>query len=769
MCSPLHCGISGHHNWVVFEDSPATRSVAAWSSGRPDSLAHTLLVPERSGTRESWPTWVPDPAIARWRARGIDTPWLHQVVAAEAAHSGQHVALATGTASGKSLAYAMPIVAAINEARSVLSEPCAIYLAPTKALASDQHRSWQEQALPGVRAAVVDGDTDRDDRAWARRHANVILTNPDMLHFSILPGHERWSRVLRNLRYIVVDEAHAYRGVFGAHVALVIRRLRRLAEQHRSSPTVIAASATTGSPERSIANLIGSPVLAVTEDASPSAERTIVLWRHEPDKTFPEASPTKDAAWLTSRAVDAGSQVLTFLRSRRATEYVAELVRTERDADETTIAAYRGGYLAEERRELEAGLRAGTIRALATTNALELGIDISGVDVSITTGWPGTRASLWQQFGRAGRADSPAASVFIAREDPLDSYIVDHPETLTGEPVEETVFDVSNPHVLRPHLCAAASESPIVDPCDWFPPNAPTQLADLVQEGFLRRRPTGWYWTAPERAQDLTDLRGSGDTVRIVEEDTGRLLGTIDAAASHRHAHPGAVYVHRGVTHVVRALDLAESVAIVVREDVDYTTFARDVSDIRIVETERTWERGDIVMHVGSVDVSSQTVAFERRGLDGTLLGVVDLELPERVLRTRGVWWTFAADCLPEPTYDDLPGAVHAAEHAAIGLLPLFASCDRWDIGGVSTEFHPDTAATTIFIYDGVSGGAGFSERGADVVREWIGATLQAVLSCRCKDGCPACIQSPKCGNGNEPLSKSGAAAVLGAITTAFD
>jgi DEAD/DEAH box helicase domain-containing protein len=322
--------------------------------------------------------------------------------------------------------------------------------------------------------------------------------------------------------------------------------------------------------------------------------------------------------------------------------------------------------------------------------------------------------------------------------------------------------------VLRPHLCAAASETPIVDPSDWFPQNAESLLDALVAESLLRRRPTGWYWTSPQRAQDLTDLRGSGDTVRIVEDGTGRLLGTIDAAASHRHAHPGAVYVHQGVTHVVRALDLTESVAIVIPEEVDFTTFARDVSDIRIIDVDQSWKRGCVQMNVGAVDVSSQTVAFERRGLDGTLLGVVDLDLPERVLRTRAVWWTFEQGCLPEQTYQDLPGAVHAAEHAAIGLLPLFASCDRWDIGGVSTEFHPDTGATTIFIYDGVPGGAGFTERGALVVHEWIGATLQAVSSCRCTDGCPACIQSPKCGNGNEPLSKSGAVAVLTEITDSF-
>lgn len=754
---------------MVFDNQPATRALAAWSVDRPESIVDTLHVPARTGTRAPWPSWVPQSAIEEWRSHGIDTPWAHQVAAAEAAHSGQHVALATGTASGKSLAYAMPIVASLHDASSsVFSDPCALYLAPTKALAGDQLRSWEQQSLPGIRPAVVDGDTDRDDRAWARRHANVILTNPDMLHFSLLPGHERWSRMFRNLRYIVVDEAHAYRGVFGAHVALVIRRLRRIAAHYRSNPTVIAASATTGAPERSVANLIGSPVVVVTEDSSPAAERTIVLWQPGPTERYPAASATRDAAWLTASAVDSGSQVLTFLRSRRATEYVADLVRSSRDADSSTIAAYRGGYLAEERRALESGLRAGTIRALATTNALELGIDVAGVDVVITTGWPGTRASLWQQFGRAGRADAPAASVFVAREDPLDSFIVEHPQALVDEPVEETVFDVSNPYVLRPHLCAAAAEIPIVDPLEWFPGNSLGLLDELTEDGLLRRRPTGWYWTAPTRAHDLTDLRGSGETVRIVEAETGRLLGTIDAAASHRQVHPGAVYVHQGITHVVETLDLEESVAIVVQDDVQFTTFARDISDIRIVDTQREWHRDELTMAVGTVDVSSQTVSFERRGLDGTSLGVVEVDLPQRVLRTQAVWWTFTSDWHEQRAPGDLAGAVHAAEHAAIGLLPLFASCDRWDIGGVSTEFHPDTGATTIFIYDGVPGGAGFTSRGADMVRLWIGSTLDAVRSCRCVAGCPACIQSPKCGNGNEPLNKAGSVIVLETIAGAF-
>ena len=334
--------------------------------------------------------------------------------------------------------------AVMKDEGSALSDPCALYLAPTKALANDQARSWRDLALPGIREAVVDGDSNADQRAWARRHANVVLTNPDMLHYSLLPGHERWSRLLRNLRYIVVDEAHAYRGVFGAHVSLVLRRLRRLAEHHRSSPVVIAASATSGAPERSVARLIGAPVTAITEDSSPTPERTVVLWQSPTDDGG--SSATRDAAALTSAAVREGCQVLTFLRSRRAVEYVASLVR-EQHADHAsipsgsdTIAAYRGGFLAEERRALEDGLRSGSIRALATTNALELGIDIAGMDVVVTAGWPGTRSSLWQQFGRAGRGTSAALAAFVAREDPLDTYLVQHPEALTAQPFRRDDF-----------------------------------------------------------------------------------------------------------------------------------------------------------------------------------------------------------------------------------------------------------------------------------------------------------------------------------------
>lgn len=752
--------------------SAAVAALRAWTSARPDAVRHVLHVPGRHGEHAPWPSWVPSAAVSRWQEVGVATPYVHQVAAANTARDGSHVVLATGTGSGKSLAFAMPVVSAVLEPRgsargsSVLAEPCALYLAPTKALAHDQLRTWLDLDIPGIRPAVVDGDTSPEDRAWARRHANVLLTNPDMLHYSLLPGHERWSRVLRNLRFIVVDESHTYRGVFGAHVALVIRRLRRLAAHYRSAPVVIAASATSGEPERSTERLIGAPAVSITEDTSPASERTIVLWQPPVESSDNAASATREAASLTALAVGSGCQVLTFLRSRRAVEYVASLTREKLGIDDERVGAYRGGYLAEERRSLEEGLRTGRTRALATTNALELGIDISGVDAVITAGWPGTRASLWQQFGRAGRGTEPSVAAFIAREDLLDVYLVEHPDAITARPFEETVFDPSNPYVLAPHLASAASELPIVDGDPFLPEGSEEVLTDLSERGLLRKRPTGWYWTSRERAQDLTDLRGTGETVRIVEIDTGRFLGTVDASSSHRQVHPGAVYVHQGVSHVVRSLDLEDAVAIVEVDDVEYTTFARDVSDIRIRERDRTWVGAGATMNIGRVDVISRTVAYEMRALDGTLLAVRDLDLPERVLSTQAVWWTI--EDRETSHLDDLPGAVHAAEHAAIGLLPLFASCDRWDIGGVSTAMHPDTGHTTIFIYDGVPGGAGFTFRGADVAPAWLSTTAEAIRSCTCIRGCPSCIQSPKCGNGNDPLHKTGAVDILGILVRAL-
>jgi len=466
-------------------------------------------------------------------------------------------------------------------------------------------------------------------------------------------------------------------------------------------------------------------------------------------------------------------RTLTFVRSRREAEVIGTAVRgsltdSGDDALATTVAAYRGGYLPEERRELESSLRSGRILGMAATNALELGIDVSGLDAVITTGWPGTRASLWQQFGRAGRGTNDALAIMIGRDDPLDTYLLHNPDAIFSAPIEASVFDPDNADVLRGHLCCAAAEIPLraEDATAWFGPTALGLLEELQAGAMLRKRPDAWYWVQRTRATDLVDIRGgSGSPVQVVEEDTGRLLGSVDAGAADRTVHTGAVYVHQGVTHLVSELDLAASVAFVRELEVPYTTHARTTSDLLITNETSSTREGDTTISFGELLVTSQVVGFQRRR-GGRVLGEEPLDLPQRELHTKGLWWVIdEAVCLQAGIESmAIPGAAHAAEHAAIGLLPLFATCDRWDIGGLSTALHPQTGAVTIFVYDGYPSGAGFAQRGHDVWRDWLTATAQLIRTCRCDDGCPSCIQSPKCGNGNSPLDKAGAQTLLAAL-----
>ncbi|MFV2199135.1 DEAD/DEAH box helicase [Nocardiopsis sp. LOL_012] len=739
---------------------------------RYPQVTHIERVPPGDGVSGDWPGWITPHLVERLAERGITGPWSHQAAAADLARSGSDVIIATGTASGKSLAFLMPAVEAVDTGGSVL------YLSPAKALAQDQLRWISDLGLSDMRAAVYDGDTPAEERSWVREHADYVLTNPDMLHHGILPRHGAWTRFLRRLRYVVIDESHRYRGVFGSHVALVLRRLRRICARYRAEPVFILASATSGSPAESASRLTGRRVTAVTEDGSPRPGLSVALVEPElTDETGEHGAPVRrtassQAAEMLADLVRDGVRTLVFVRSRQGAEVVAltaQRMLSERGDHRLAarVAAYRGGYLASERRELEEALRTGELLGLVSTNALELGVDISGLDAVLIAGWPGTLASLWQQAGRAGRRGDDALAVFIARDDPLDTYLAHHPESIFGRSVEVTVLDPENPHILDPHLCAAAQELPVTqDDAALFGPTTRERLDDLVERKLLRRRPRGWFWTSNERASDLADIRGSGGSpVQIVDTGSGQLLGEVDEAAAHGTVHPGAVYLHQGRTYLVAELDLEAGVALVSPEEPPYRTWARDTTDITVTSVRRreAWPSGAAV-HFGEVEVARRVVGFLRRDVrTGAVLGEQPLDLPERTLHTRAVWWTLPTEGEDRLRKEEvgLLGAAHAAEHASIGLLPLLATCDRSDIGGVSTALHGDTGLLTVFVYDGYEGGAGFAERGYAAARAWLDATRAVIADCECDRGCPSCIQSPKCGTGNEPLSKSGALRLL--------
>lgn len=752
---------------------------------REGRLVHEESRAARPGRAVAWPGWVTPALVGALAERGVSQPWSHQAQAAELARAGRHVVVATGTASGKSLAYQLPALTAALTERGERGRRGAstLYLAPTKALAHDQLGSLLELGS-GVRVATIDGDSSRDERDWARAHGEYVLTNPDMLHRSVLPGHEHWAAFLGSLRYVVVDECHHYRGVFGAHVAHVLRRLRRLCAAYGAEPTFVLASATTAQPALTASRLTGLDVTAVTDDGSPRGTVHLALW--EPPLTGGTGengaplrrSATTEVAELLADLVADDVRTLAFVRSRRGVEQVAlmaaeQLAEVDRSLP-GRVASYRGGYLPEERRELEAALRRGDLMGLAATTALELGIDVSGLDAVLMAGFPGTRSALWQQIGRAGRDAEDALGLLVARDDPLDTYLVHHPEALLGEPVEAQVFDPGNRHVLGPHLCAAAQERPLTaEDLPTFGTAAREVVLALTEAGLLRRRARGWYWTDRRRAADLTDIRSAGGSpVSLVESASGRVVGTVDAARADGVAHAGAVYLHRGETWLVESLDLEDRVAMLSRTDPGWTTSAREVTEISVIAEREHRDWGRCRLSFGEVSVSHQVVSYlRRRQPGGEVIGEFPLGLPARRLETAAVWWTVPDELLAglltsEHTHargsiTDLGGAAHAAEHCAIGLLPLVATCDRWDIGGVSTARHPDTGELTVFVHDGQPGGAGFSERGYRAAGRWLRATRETIVACGCAHGCPSCVQSPKCGNGNAPLDKAGAAVLL--------
>jgi len=743
-----------------------------------DPLRHVADLPPRQARPHAWPPWADPDVVAAFVDRGITAPWSHQRAAADHAWAGRHVVLSTGTASGKSLAYQLPILTAMKEN----SRARALYLSPTKALGHDQLRAATAltEAIPGlgnVAPSSYDGDSPAEVRRFARERSRWIFSNPDMIHLSLLRNHARWAVFLRNLRYVVVDECHYYRGIFGSNVAMVLQRLLRLCARYApggSMPTVVFASATTAAPAATASELIGQTVVAVTDDGSPQGARTVALW--EPalreDLVGENGAPVRrsagaEAATVMGNLIAEGARTLTFVRSRRGAELTAlgARARLEEIAPELAdrVASYRAGYLAEDRRALERALADGELRGLATTNALELGVDIAGLDAVVLAGFPGTVTSFWQQAGRSGRRGQGALIVLIARDDPLDTYLVHHPAALLERPIERVVIDPTNPYVLGPQLLCAATELPLSD-AEVRAWNAEAVAESLVDDGLLRRRAGGYFPAPGLDPHGAVDIRAaSGGQIAIVESGTGRLLGSAGVGQAQASVHPGAVYLHQGESYVVDSLDFESGVAFVHAEDPGYATFARSVTDISVTGEGERVDYGPVTLGLVPVSVTNTVIGYLRRRLDGEVIDFIELDLPARTLDTVAVMCTITPEALQHNGLDLLrvPGALHAAEHAAIGLLPLVASCDRGDIGGVSTAVGPVDGLPTIFVYDGYPGGAGFAARGFREIATWWGATAAAIEACECPAGCPSCVQSPKCGNGNDPLDKAGAVQVL--------
>ena len=698
---------------------------------------------------------LPDDLDPRVRdAVGVQRLYAHQRAAWDAARDGAHVLVATGTASGKTLAFNLPVLDTL--ARQPKAR--ALYLYPTKALAQDQLRTLTAYRVPRLRPAIYDGDTPVEQRGRIRAWSNLILTNPDMVHVGVLPNHDRWADVLANLAWVVVDEAHVYRGVFGSHVANVLRRLRRLARIYGADPRFLLASATVSNPGELGKSLLADPVTVVGDDAAPRAERTIVLWNPPllDEELGLRGSGLAEAARLQAAFVERGLRTLTFAKSRKAAELIHRFT-AERLGDDTHLSPYRAGYTAQQRREIERRLAAGGLLGVSATNALELGIDVGLLDAVISVGFPGTVASLRQQWGRAGRRGSGLA-VLVASEDALDQFFMREPDKLLGRRVEAAILDHANPRVLAGHVRAAAYEAPLTegDPPEYL------ELARADPE--LRETTAGIVWAGREHPAARVSLRSTDpDAFTVVDATSGAVLGVVERSRAYSTVHEGAVYLHLGESFLVRELDLTTLHALVEPFAGDWYTQAKKETMTQIVEPLRNERRLGLDLWFGRIEVTEQVVGYERKTVAGQeRIELVALDLPPTTFGTEAIWF------LPDPHHlaelDEPPrllGTLHAAEHALIALLPLWAMCDRWDIGGLSTNVHPQTGRPTVFVYDGHAGGVGIAERGFDQFEGWVADTAALLQGCPCTSGCPSCVQSPKCGNLNELLDKGGALTFL--------
>ena len=757
------------------------RSTEPWSAlldaGRQDGrLVREAFEGAREPALEPLPPDL-NPVVAEALGHaGVESLYSHQAQALQSAWE-QTTIVTTGTASGKSLCFQLPTLEVL------CGDPHAraIYLYPTKALAQDQARSLARFGLTDrIRPAIYDGDTRREERAAIRKRSNLILTNPDMLHVGILPNHQAWGDLFANLALVVVDEAHVYRGVFGSHVANVLRRLRRIAGAYGTEPRFLLASATIANPVELAERLTGlDPVAAVDEDGSPGSRREIAMWNPpvEDEVLQLRRSPLAEAAEMVATLTQQGARTICFMKSRKGVELVSKMASDElsrRGHRELAgrVAAYRAGYTPQQRRELEQALVDGETLAVVTTDALELGIDIGELDAAVCITFPGTVASLRQMWGRAGRRGRGLA-VYVAGDDALDQFFCRHPDEFLERPVESAILEYESEEIHLSHLECAAHEGPI-DPeadAEILGPRVRAHCEALAARGTLVERRGRFTLRHPEDfpAARVSLRSASPDSVRIIDAEQGELIGTVETARACPTVHEGAVYLHMGRSWEVDALDVERREALVRPFKGDWFTQPRKETDTWVEKLLDRREALGVTLSYGRVTVTEQVLAYQRKRLaDQEVIDLQVLDLPATEFTTNALWYELEGPAGQLPP-EALLGALHAAEHAQIAVLPLLAMCDRWDIGGLSTGSHPQTGGLTIFIYDGHPGGVGITRQGFAAFESLVDDARRLIAECPCESGCPSCVQSPKCGNLNEPLHKQGALELMEAMLAAGD
>jgi DEAD/DEAH box helicase domain-containing protein len=758
-----------------FQDFKPLKSLLSALNSREDlkdRLKHLEEVPAQKARFNPWPGSLSADLVRLLQKSGYQEPWCHQARALEVLHQGRHVAITTPTASGKTLCFNLPVM------QSILKDPTtrALYLYPMKALAQDQLKTLQEwmgrfksAKLPMFSAEIYDGDTPTGVRAKIRKNPpNIILSNPDMLHLGILAFHDGWTEFFRNLKFVVVDEAHSYRGIFGAHVAHVMRRLRRICRLYGADPQFVTCSATLGNAGEFLDQLTGLPFEIVSESGSPQNPKTFVLWN--PDT----GSPYTDAVTLLIECLKAGFKTIVFTKARKITELISLWVTQARPEWASQIKSYRAGYLPEERREIEAKLFKDELKAVISTSALEVGIDVGGLDACILVGYPGTMISTWQRSGRVGRGDAPSVVFLVAMADAMDQYWMKHPRKFFAMKPEALLVGFENENIAKAHLRSAAAEIPLSLEGDrmFYGKLLEQLLPGMAKEGRILESATGDKWLVTEKnPQREINIRDMGEGYQIALADTGEIIGTIDGFRAFRDCHPGAVYLHQGVQYVIKDLKWEQHKIFASDEPVDYYTQVNYEEETEILKEEKRRPLGPALagcdIRFGRVKITQRFINYEiHRIVDQSLVSTYPLTLPPQTFETQALWMV-----LPEHLQRKMAdlkvhfmGALHAAEHGTIAMMPLHVVCDRWDLGGISTPAHPQVPQPVIFIYDGYPGGVGLAEKAYDGMEEILATTFEMVRDCECEEGCPSCVQSPKCGSGNHPLDKPGALLILGHI-----